>query len=95
MEILEKTILKSIKCRRRRKERLTTMDEKKLEDTMKDIFEKLTDEQKEKAKACKNMDEFMKLAGEWGIELPDELVDNVGGGLWLPEALHKVLGLEF
>ena len=95
MEILEKTILKSIKCRRRRKERLTTMDEKKLEETMKDIFEKLTDEQKEKAKACKNMDEFMKLAGEWGLELPDELVDNVGGGLWLPEALHKVLGLEF
>ena len=71
------------------------MDEKKLEETMKDIFEKLTDEQKEKAKACKNMDEFMKLAGEWGIELPDELVDNVGGGLWLPEALQKVLGLEF
>ena len=91
---LEKTILKFIKCRRRRKERLTTMDEKKLEETMKDIFEKLTDEQKEKAKACKNMDEFMILAGEWGIELPDELVDNVGGGLWLPEALHKVLGLE-
>ena len=56
------------------------MDEKKLEETMKDIFEKLTDEQKEKAKACKNMDEFMKLAGEWGIELPDELVTGVAGG---------------
>ena len=26
------------------------------------------------------MDEFMKLAGECGIELPDELLDNVAGG---------------
>ena len=71
------------------------MDEKKLEETLDGIYDKLNDEQKEKAKACKNMDEFMKLAGEWGIELPDELVDNVGGGLWLPEAFYKVLGLEF
>ena len=71
------------------------MDEKKLEETLDGIYDKLNDEQKEKAKACKNMDEFMKLAGEWGLELPDELVDNVGGGLWLPEALHKVLGLGF
>ena len=59
------------------------MDEKKLEETMKDIFEKLTDEQKEKAKACKNMDELIKLAGEWGIELPDELVSAVAGGFAL------------
>ncbi len=67
----------------------------KMNDTLKMLLDNLTDDQKEKAKACKNMDEFMKLAGEWGLELPDELVDNVGGGLWLPEALHKVFGLEF
>ena len=70
------------------------MDER-LTKELEGIINKLTDEQKEKAKACKNMDEFMKLAGEWGIELPDELVDNVGGGLWFPEAWHKVFGLEF
>ena len=47
------------------------------------VFEKLTDEQKEKAKGCKDADEFMKLAGEWGIELPDELADAVAGGVKL------------
>ena len=46
------------------------------------VFEKLTDEQKEKAKECKNADDFMKLAGEQGIELPDDLLDNVAGGAY-------------
>ena len=55
------------------------MDEK-MKEAMKGIYETLSDEQKEKAKACKSMDEFMKLAGEWGIELPDELADAVAGG---------------
>ncbi len=59
------------------------MDEKKLEETLDGIYDKLNDEQKEKAKACKNMDEFIKLAGEWGIELPDELVSAVAGGFAL------------
>ena len=44
------------------------------------IYENLTDEQKEKAKKCKTMDEMMALAGEWGIELPDEMLDAVAGG---------------
>ena len=54
--------------------------DKKLNDVLKGIYESLTDEQKEKAKKCKTMDELMKLAGEWGVELPDELLDNVNGG---------------
>ena len=29
---------------------------------------------------CKNMDEMMALAGEWGIELPDDVLDAVAGG---------------
>ncbi len=56
------------------------MDEK-LKEAMKGVFDKLTDEQKEQAKTCKSMDDFMKLAGEWGIELPDELTDAVAGGM--------------
>ena len=56
------------------------MDEK-MKETMKGIYDSLTDEQKEQAKTCKNMDDFMKLAGEWGIELPDELADAVAGGI--------------
>ena len=46
----------------------------------KGIYDSLTDEQKEKAKACMTMDEIMALAGEWGIELPDEVLDAVAGG---------------
>ncbi len=63
--------------------------EEKMKEAMNAVFEKLTDEQKEQAKACKTMDEFMKLASEWGIELPDELAAAVAGGvtrspfLWL------------
>ena len=55
------------------------MDEK-MKDALNSIYEHLTDEQKEKAKACRSMDELMKLAGEWGVELPDELLGAVSGG---------------
>ena len=53
----------------------------KLNEALKGIYDSLTDEQKEKAKACKSSDELMKLAGEWGIELPDEVLDAVAGGV--------------
>ena len=55
------------------------MDEK-MKEVMKGIYENLTDEQKEKAKNCKTMDELMTLAGKSGIELPDEALDAVAGG---------------
>ena len=55
------------------------MDEK-MKEVMKGIYENLTDEQKEKAKACKTSDELMKLLGEWDIELPDDLTSIVTGG---------------
>lgn len=51
-----------------------------MDEVMKGIYEKLNDEQKEKAKACETMEELMELAGEWGIEIPDELADAVAGG---------------
>ena len=54
----------------------------KLNADLKGIYDSLTDEQKEQAKKCKTMDEMMKLAGEWGIELPDEMLDAVAGGRW-------------
>ena len=52
----------------------------KLEAALKGIWESLTDEQKEKAKACKSWDELTQLAGKEGIELPDEVLDAVAGG---------------
>ena len=51
-----------------------------MDEVMKGIYEKLNDEQKEKAKACETMEELMELVGEWGIELPDDLADSVAGG---------------
>ncbi len=55
------------------------MDEKTKE-TLNSVFEKLTDEQKEKVNACKNADELMKLLGEWGVELSDDMVEAITGG---------------
>ena len=59
----------------------------KMKETLKSIYGSLTDEQKKKAKECKDMDELMKLAGEWGIELPDEVLDSVAGGLAMAHAI--------
>ena len=62
------------------------MDEK-MKKALDELFEKLTDEQKEKAKECKTFDELMDFAGKEGIELPDEFLDSVAGGFvidWKP-----------
>ena len=48
---------------------------------LKGIYDSLTDEQKEKAKACRTMDELMAFAGKEGLELPDEVLDAAAGGL--------------
>ena len=56
------------------------MENEKLNEMLAGIWDSLTDEQKEKAKACKTTDELIKLAGEEGIELPDEVLDAVAGG---------------
>jgi hypothetical protein len=52
----------------------------KLNEILKGMWDSLTDEQKEKAKACKTLDELTALAGKEGVELPDEVLDQVGGG---------------
>ena len=56
------------------------MDNEKLNELLVNVWDSLTDEQKAKAKACKTSDELLKLAGEEGIELPDEVLDAVAGG---------------
>ena len=43
-------------------------------------FENLTEEQKEKAQACKTPDEMLALAREEGYELSDEQLEAVSGG---------------
>ena len=53
-----------------------------MNEVIKDIYEKLNDEQKKKVDACKSEDELMELFSEWDIELPDDLVEAVGGGIY-------------
>ena len=55
------------------------MDEK-MKKELEKFFANLTDEQKEKVKECKTMEELMDFAGKEGLELPDELLDGVAGG---------------
>jgi len=62
------------------------MDNEKLNELLVNVWDSLTDEQKAKAKACKTPDELLKLAGEEGIELPDEVLDAVAGGYILCSA---------
>ena len=56
------------------------MENEKLSEQMTKVLNGLTDEQKEKAKACKDMNELTALLGQMGVELPDELLDAVAGG---------------
>lgn len=46
-----------------------------------EIWDSLTDEQKARAKQCGSIDELTALAGEIGIELPNEILDAVAGGI--------------
>ena len=56
------------------------MENKEVNEVLLKLWDSLTDEQKEKAKACKTVDDFLKFAGEEAIELPDEMLDQVAGG---------------
>ncbi len=55
-------------------------DKKKLTETLRGVWNSLTDEQKAKAVECKTVEELMKLAGEECIELPDEVLEAAAGG---------------
>ncbi len=57
----------------------------KRESALKSILERLTDEQREKVRACKTVDELTAFVAKEGIELPDELLDAVAGGGFFTE----------
>lgn len=44
-------------------------------------FEDLSPEQREKALTCKSLDELIELAKQEGVELSDEQLDAISGGL--------------
>ena len=66
------------------------MDEK-MNEIFKEIYASLSDEQKEKAKTCKTAEEWMAFAGKEGIELPDEVLENVAGGCNNPHTQYPTL----
>ncbi len=61
------------------------MENEKLNATLEELWDSLTDEQKEKARACKTVEELAELAGEEKIELPDDILEAVSfGGVFIP-----------
>ena len=53
----------------------------KLNEVLRDALGSLTDEQKEKVKGCQDGESLVKALSELGVELPDDLLDDVAGGL--------------
>ena len=43
-------------------------------------FENLTEEQRQKARACKTPEEILALAKQEGVELSDEQLEGISGG---------------
>ena len=46
-----------------------------------ELYDALTEEQKERLDACETPREKIRLLGELGLALPDELLDSVSGGV--------------
>ena len=53
------------------------------------LWDSLTDEQKATVKECKTVDELVELAGKELIDLPDETLDAVSGGVLQGEQKRK------
>ena len=49
--------------------------------SLKEIYEKLTDEQKAMVQNCKNMDEIIALANTENYELSDNILDGISAGI--------------
>lgn len=56
------------------------MENKNLREQMSELLNGLDDEQKEKAMACKTMEELTAFLGELGVAVTDEALDAVAGG---------------
>jgi len=59
---------------------MKNMDNEKMNELIIGVCKSLTDDQKEKAKDCKDVNELAKCLGEMGVALPDELMEAVAGG---------------
>ena len=57
------------------------MEDRKLNELLNKALAFLTEEQKERAKTCKTAKELVDFLAEAGVELPDEVLDAVAGGM--------------
>ena len=67
------------------------MENNTLNDILERLVASLTEEQKEKVKDCQDLNELTARLGELGVELPDELLDDVGGGFNLGSLINRPL----
>ncbi len=58
---------------------------KKLPEEIKEFFRQLPEETKEKLKQCKSEEEAMDVLKGDMIPIPDDVLDDVAGGLYSPE----------
>ena len=56
------------------------MEEKNLSTLLPETLNALTEQQKEQLAACRTVEELIALLGEFGIELPDALLNDAAGG---------------
>lgn len=59
------------------------MEDKIMREQMEELLNGLTDEQKERARACKDMNELTALLGEMGVALPDEYMEEIVAGMFV------------
>jgi len=71
------------------------VENKNLSEQMAEILSGLTDEQKEKVKACVGLDEITACLSEMGLALPDELLDAVAGGVTQDDFICAWLAREW
>lgn len=51
-----------------------------MNEKIKALFNSLSDEQKAQAAACETAEDLIALLGEFGVELPDALLNDAAGG---------------
>ena len=71
------------------------MENKNLHEQIAGLLNELTEEQKAKVKTCKTSKEFIKVIEEEGIELPDDALETVAGGVSMDEFLMAVFAREW
>ncbi len=59
------------------------MNENNAASSLNELWDSLSEEQKEQAFKAKSLDELFKIAGKAGCAIPDDLLDTVSGGFLL------------